>query len=53
MDRFKVETVGAAHHTEWWIPAEQLDQLNANIVGVIEVIGEYRGEYDKGINSDV
>lgn len=29
-------------HTEWWIPAEDLDELNKNIVGVIEVIGEYR-----------
>ena len=40
MDRFKIERVGAAHHTEWWIPAEQLDGLNNNIVGLIEVIGE-------------
>ena len=30
------------HHTEWWVPAEELERLNDNIVGVIEVIGEYR-----------
>ena len=42
MERYKVEQVGARHHTEWWIPAEELDELNENIVGDIEVIGAYR-----------
>lgn len=42
MDRYKIQQVGAAHHQEWWIPAEDLEALNENIVGVIEVIGEYR-----------
>jgi hypothetical protein len=31
--------LGASHHTEWWIPAEE---LNNNIVEIIEIIGEYR-----------
>ncbi len=42
MDNYTVEQVGDSHHTEWWIPAEKLEKLNDNIVGVIEVIGEYR-----------
>ena len=42
MDRYVVHQVGAAHHTEWWIPAEDLDELNRNIVGLIEVVREYR-----------
>jgi hypothetical protein len=42
MDRYPVEKVGGQEHTEWWIPAEQLEELNDNIVGLIEVIGEYR-----------
>ncbi len=42
MERYPIERVGASHHTEWWIPAEQLEELNDNIVGLIEVIGEYR-----------
>lgn len=42
MDRYQVQKVGGAHHTEWWIPAEELEELNDNIVGAIEVIGEYR-----------
>lgn len=41
MEKYDIEQVGAAHHTEWWIPAEELDALNDNIVGLIEVIGEY------------
>jgi len=41
VDRYKIETVGSSHHTEWWIPAEDLEELNNNIVGKIEVIGEY------------
>jgi hypothetical protein len=46
MDQYPVHQVGAIHHTEWWIPAEDLEALNGNIVGLIEVIGEYR--LDKG-----
>ena len=42
MSKYKIEQVGASHHTEWWVPAEELDELNKNIVGKIEVIGEYR-----------
>ena len=41
MDRFPIQKVGAAHHTEWWVPAEDLEELNRNIVGLIEVIREY------------
>ena len=42
MDKYEAQQVGAGHHTEWWIPAEELEALNKNIVGKIEVIGEYR-----------
>jgi hypothetical protein len=42
MDRYQVQKVGGEIHTEWWIPAEELEELNDNIVDVIEVIGEYR-----------
>jgi hypothetical protein len=42
MDRYEIHKVGAAHHTEWWVPAEDLEELNNNIVGLIKVIGEYR-----------
>ncbi len=42
MNGYQVEQVGASYHTEWWIPAEELENLNDNIVGLIEVIDEYR-----------
>ena len=41
MSQFAIQKVGGAHHTEWWIPAEELEMLNDNIVGFIEIIGEY------------
>jgi hypothetical protein len=43
MSRYAVQQVGAAHHTEWWIPAEDLESLNDSIVGPIEVIHEFKG----------
>lgn len=42
MSRYKIETVGASYHTEWWVPDAELPELNDNIVGLIEVIGEYK-----------
>jgi hypothetical protein len=41
MARYKIEKVGGAEHTEWWIPAEDLEQMNDNIVGTIEVTQEF------------
>lgn len=40
--RFDVQTVGARVHAELWVPAEELDEFNANIVGLIEVIAEFK-----------
>jgi hypothetical protein len=40
-DRYPVQKVGGASHTEWWIPAEDLDELNMSIVGLIEVVEEF------------
>jgi hypothetical protein len=39
--RYPVQTVGAARHQEYWIPASELADFNAAIVGSIEVIAEY------------
>lgn len=41
MRNYKIKTVGARHHQEWWIPAGELEQLNQNIVGQIKVIAEF------------
>lgn len=37
MNRYAVQQVGAKHHTEWWVPAEELGALNDHIVGLIVV----------------
>lgn len=44
MKKYPQRQVGASGHTEWWVPAEDLESLNDNIVGLIEVIGEYHSK---------
>jgi hypothetical protein len=39
---FQRHTVGNAHHVEYWIPAADLPRLNENIVGMIQVLLEFR-----------
>jgi hypothetical protein len=40
--RYPVRKVGGSESLEYWIPADQLDDFNQNIVGPIEVIHEFR-----------
>jgi hypothetical protein len=40
--RYAVQTVGSSAHQELWIPAEDLAEMNRNIVGLIEVVEEYK-----------
>lgn len=44
VDCYEIQRVGARHHTEWWIPAENLDNLNSNIVGTITLLETHRPE---------
>lgn len=44
LKKFDVQNVGGAMHNELWVPAEDLEEFNRNIVGLIRVIGEYRKE---------
>ena len=44
LERYDVKVVGGSEHREYWIPAEDLDEMNRNIVGRIEVIREFRDE---------
>ena len=41
LDRYDVHQVGGRTILEYWIPAEDLAELNANIVGPIELVAEY------------
>ena len=38
LKKYKVQNVGGKDHNELWIPAEDLDELNKNIIGKIEVV---------------
>lgn len=40
-DRYPVQKVGSSIHQELWIPAQDLSEMNRNIVGLIEVIAEF------------
>ena len=42
LDRYEVRQVGGRDILEYWIPAEDLPEFNANVVGTIEVVAEYR-----------
>ena len=44
LNQFEVQNVGGEIHNELWIPAEQLDEFNDNIVGEIRVIKTFYGE---------
>lgn len=43
LSRYEVQTVGSSDHQEYWVPAKDLSEFNANIVGAIELIAEYYG----------
>jgi hypothetical protein len=45
---FRVQTVGNRNHRELWVPAEQLGQLNDNILGLIAVLESHYGERFEG-----
>jgi len=41
LQKFKVENVGGIIHNELWIPAEELEEFNDNIVGTIKIVETY------------
>jgi hypothetical protein len=43
LDKYEIKIVGGKTHEEYWIPAEDLEEFNRNIVGSVEVIAEFRG----------
>jgi hypothetical protein len=44
---YLLQVVGSSIHQELWIPADDLTEMNQNIVGLIEVIAEYSAEGEK------
>jgi len=41
LKNYEVQVAGGEIHEEYWIPAEELEKFNRNIVGIIEVISEF------------
>jgi hypothetical protein len=42
LSAYQVQEAGGRAHREYWIPAEELDDFNAAIVGEIKVTAEFR-----------
>ncbi len=42
IQKYEVQKVGLDHHLEYWIPAEDLEGMNRNIVGKIELINTFK-----------
>jgi hypothetical protein len=42
VDRYAVQVVGHSGHRELWVPAEELADFNAHLIGPIEVVAEFR-----------
>lgn len=40
--RYPIRQVGGRDILELWVPAEKLDEFNQHIVGLIEVVHEFR-----------
>lgn len=43
LNNYDPKVVGASNHCEYWIPAENLSDFNANIFGTIKVTHTFRG----------
>jgi hypothetical protein len=42
LQRYPVQQAGGRTILELWVPAEELDEFNAHLVGLIEVVHEFR-----------
>jgi hypothetical protein len=43
LSRYDVHVVGDSHHREYWIPAIDLEELNRNIEGTMQLVHEFSG----------
>jgi len=47
LKKYDIKNVGGFTHNELWVPAEEMDLFNSNIVGQIKVVNAFFGEmYD-------
>lgn len=41
ISKFEIQNVGGKIHNELWIPAEELEEFNDNIIGFIEITKQF------------
>ncbi|GHU99239.1 hypothetical protein FACS1894211_04290 [Clostridia bacterium] len=41
LKRYDIQTVGASHHQEYWIPAEKPAEFNRHIIGLIKTVEKF------------
>jgi hypothetical protein len=44
LDKYEIHIVGDSRHREYWIPSTDLKEMNRNLVGLIQVVSEYRSQ---------
>lgn len=44
LKQFDIQNVGGEIHNELWVPAEQLEEFNNNIIGEIRLVESFYGE---------
>ena len=42
--QFEIKNVGAAHHNEMWVPSDELEQFNQQLLGQIEILHTFEGD---------
>lgn len=53
VSKFAIKTVGGYMHQELWVPAEELDEFNAHIIGRIKVVEAFYGENYHGTKNEL
>jgi len=44
LDKFEIQNVGGKIHNELWVPSEELESFNENIIGEIKIVNAFFGE---------
>ena len=44
LQKYEVQNVGGFMHNELWVPSEELNEFNSNIIGQIEIVKVFAGE---------
>ena len=44
LQKYEIHNVGGFIHNELWIPSEDLNEFNSNIIGQIEIVKAFKGD---------